>query len=277
MKASDKPDRDDDPDATAQAQPWLSVGWIAKGLLSVVIGALGLEIARRGRSRNDADPVGALTSLAEVSAGRALVFAVATGLAAYAVWQLWAAIAADPDEMLGAAKRIGWAGLAAVYGLLAEMAFVIALEGGPVDEGDDGPTSPVGLTDRLLDLTGGRWVIAAVGLGTAGVGAYNLWKALSREFLNDIATDDLAPAHRTALTAIGTAGFAARALLLGVVGWLFVEAARQQRANRAAGVDGALDTLSRATGGTVLLVATGVGLIAAGVYDIVTFRRQNLA
>jgi hypothetical protein len=40
------------------------VGWVAKGLLFVVIGLIGLDIARRGWSSEDADQRGALATIA---------------------------------------------------------------------------------------------------------------------------------------------------------------------------------------------------------------------
>ena len=262
--------------ASSAARPLLSIGWLAKGFLFVVIGILALEIARRGWSRHEADQNGALASLTDVTAGRVLVLAMAVGIGAYALWQLWAAIVADTDGVVAAVKRIGWLGLALTYALLAEHAFITAVRGSPPEDSDEGPASPAGVADRLLDVPAGRWMIGVIGLGAAGVGIYNLWKALSKDFLDDIDSDDLSPLHRRVLVMVGGAGFVARALLLVVVGWLFVDAARRQRSGRAAGIDGALEEMSRALGGTILLAATGVGLVAAGLYDMVTFRRQRI-
>lgn len=250
------------------------IGWLAKGLLFVTIGLLAIGIARRGWAENETDQKGALASLAE-NGGRVPLFVVALGLAAYAAWQLWAAIVGQGREPLSLAKRVGWVGLAATYGLLAETALTIATGGAPSPD-DDGPASPVGLTDRLLDLPGGAWVVAAIGFGTAAVGVYNLGKGVSGDFLDDIDTSGLSDALQRVLLGVGAAGFVARAIVLVLAGWLFIDAARRGNPERAAGLDDALDALARAQGGGLLLGLTGVGLVAAGAYDMVTFRRQRI-
>lgn len=269
---------DDETDSRTMARRALSIGWLAKGLLYVIVGLISLELARQGRIRTDADQTGALTALVEVALGRVVVFAVSIALVAYAIWQAWSAIAASNDGPIHVAKRIGWLGLAAVHLLLAHTGLLIAWEGGapPSTSSERGPTTPTGLTRELLDWPAGRAIVIAIGIGTAAVGAYNAWNAVTGEFLDDIETESLTPAEERALRALGTAGVAARAALLVMAGWLFVDAALQRNARRAAGIDDALGELSRAPLGTAILVATGIGLIAAGAYDALTFRRQRV-
>lgn len=271
-------------DLVRNARPWLSVGWLAKGSLFVIIGVLGLEIARRGFASESADQQGALQELASTPFGRVGVFVVALGLLAYAIWQGGAAITrgtdtddVDPEDLLHTAKRIGWAGLSLLYGLLAVTGLEIAWRGeGAVDDGKDGATSPPGIADRLLDVPAGWLLAVAVGLGTLAVAAYQLRKGMRAEFLDDIDTAGLGRWTRRALTALGAAGFVARALLVGVAGWLFVDAAWSRDADEAAGLDRSLHTLAEATAGQALLTACALGLVAAGVYDMVTFRRQRI-
>ena len=271
----------------------LSLGWLAKGGLFVVIGLLAIEIARRGYSSEDADQTGAIASVSTVFAGRALVFTLAVGLTCYAVWQLWAAITnREMTDPLGIAKRIGWVGLAIAYGLLAQTAFVIALADGLRSaEDDNGPTSPTGIAVRLFEVPGGRLLVGAIGIGTVAVGGYNAWKGLSGDHLDDIDTHDIDTDdidaggnhsngtrewHRGVLRVLGVSGFMARAVLLAIAGWLLIDAAMSYAPERAAGIDESLHELARASHGTVLLAVTGVGLMAAGAYDMVTFRRQRV-
>ncbi len=269
-------------DAEEAARPALRYGWVAKGFLFVIIGALAVEISRQGFSRKDADQAGALATLADAPAGRILVGAVSVGLLLYAVWQVWAAVVQESDGVLHLLKRIGWVGLALVYGLLAVTGLQIALDGGSSSGGaagsgsDQGPTSPTGLTARLFEVPGGRLLVAAVGIGTAVVGLYQLVKGAKGDFFDDIESDDLSGWHRLALRTMGTVGFAARALVLGIAGWLFVDAARRYDPERAAGIDQSLRILGTAPLGRVLLAVCGIGLAAAGLYDIITHRRQRI-
>lgn len=264
-------------DAEDAARPALAYGWIAKGLLYMIIGGLALELARRGYTSEEADQTGALEAIATAPAGRVLVMAVSVGLVCYSVWQIWAAVIQESEGLLHVLKRIGWVGLALVYGLLAITGLQIAWEGEQAaSSGDKGPTSPTGLTQRLFEVTGGRLLVIGIGIGTAAVGAYQLVKGLRGEFFGDIESDDVDEPQRWGLRVLGTAGFAARALLLGIVGWLFIDAARTYDPERAAGLDDALRTLASAPHGRMLLAACGIGLAAAGLYDMVTFRRQRI-
>lgn len=263
--------------STALARPVLSAGWLAKGLLFVIIGTLAIEIARSGYATERADQRGALAALAEAPAGRILVLAVSVGLLLYASWQAWTAVVDDGTKPIDIAKRIGWVGLAIVYALLAETGLRIAL-GGASRSSDSagGPTSPSGLTRRLLEVPGGRYLIVLIGVGVGVVAAYHLWKGISGDYLDDIATDTTGRLHRLGLRIAGAVGFVARASVLAIAGWLFLDAGWSFRPDRAAGMDESLRALSTAPLGQLLLVVTGFGLSTAGLYDMVTFRRQRI-
>ena len=252
-------------------------------LLVAAIGLLALELVRRGFSSADTDQRGALDALADVPGGRVLVFVVSLGLGLYACRQVWAAVISDRDrpddvdEAIHNAKRVGWVGLAVVYVLLASTGITIALDGEQAaDKEGEGSTSPTGLTARALEWPGGRVAVAIVGAATIAVAGYQFWKGVRQGFLDDIDDADLGPARRRLLAVLGTAGFIARALAIATAGTLFVTAALTRDPQRAAGLDDSLHTLAGAPGGRVLLTATGLGLVAAGLYDMATFRRQRL-
>ncbi len=272
--------------ATETAETLTMAGWLAKGLLFVVIGLLGLSIARRGYSGEDADQGGALSAIVEAPAGRLIVLVVGVGLVMFSGWHLWSAVTRsiewssltdDLDVFLDVCRTIGDVGLAAVYGLLAVTGFQAAWSGGASSSGDGGPTSPEGISARLLDLPGGRVAVAAVGVGTILVGLYHLRKAWRRDFLDDISTEGLSDAQTSALAVLGVVGFAARSVMLAIAGTLFVVAGWQHDADEAAGLDQSLRTLAELGPGRVALGLAAAGLVAAGLYDMVTFRRQQLA
>lgn len=263
---------------------FLMFGWLAKGLIFALIGVLALELARRGYSSQDADQTGALQALAEGPAGRVLVLVVSIGLLLFAGWQIWMAVvrSSDDDSDLETAfsivRRIGWFFLGLVYAFLALTGLQLAIFGDTSSSGSgaSSSTSPEGLTELLFRVPGGRLIVVAIGIGTAVVAAYHLWKGVRQGYLGDIDTSGLGEAYRRFLLITGTAGFAARALLMFVTGWLFISAAVNYDPDRAAGIDDALNSLARAPAGTFVLAACGVGLVAAGFYDMTTFRRQRI-
>ncbi len=275
----DEPRTDAEPtDVVAMAT---RVGWVAKGLLFVVIGLIGLEIARRGWSSEDADQGGALATIAGAPAGRVLVGVMGVGLILYAAWQLWSAfvggVESPFEDPLDLASRIGSVGLSLVYGLLGVTGVQVAVTGRRESAGESGSRSPEGISTLLLGLPAGRFAVFAVGLVTIGVGVYHLQKGWRLGFVDDIDRSGLSTAGNRALIVLGVAGFTARSLMLFIAGALFVVAAWQHDADDAAGLDESLRALAAAPGGRLLLGATAVGLIAAGAYDSLTFRRQELA
>ncbi len=267
---------DDAQDGAEAAKPVLSLGWLVKGLVFVVVGVLAVELARRGRGSADADQKGALAALAEPPAGRVVVLAVSVGLLLYAAWKLWSAAVDDDDGVIGVAGRVGSAGLALVYGLLAATGIQIVFAGSSGRRSSGGaPTSSSELTATLLEVPGGRIAVVGIGLGTAAVGVYQLQRAVRGRFLDEVDTSDLPEWRHLLFRTLGTVGTVARTLVLGVTGWLFVEAARQHQPDKAAGLDQALRALASAPFGRIVLVLCGVGLGVAGLYDMATFRRRK--
>lgn len=261
------------------AERSVRTGWLAKGLIFVMIGLLGLDIARRDYSSKDADQSGALSAIAGAPAGRLLVLLVACGLLLYAVWQVWSAFAADaPAEsgarLLSAARRIGMVGLGASYALLGVSGLEIAWSGG--SSSGESSTSPESVASLLLSVPWGRWALVLLGLGTVAVAGYHLWKGLSLEFVNDIDDESIALVRRRMLLALGVVGFCSRSFMLAMAGALFVISARDHDPEKSAGLDDSLRTIADAPSGRWLLGAASLGLVAAGMYDAATFRRQEL-
>ena len=261
--------------SSESARRAVRIGWLAKGGIFVIIGMLGLDLARRGFSRDDADQNGALSVIAGAPAGRVLVLLVSLGLLLFAIWKLWSAVADDGTSPLELAQRIGTFGLAVAYALLGVSGVQIAAQGTSSQSGQK-TASPETIAAALLGAPAGRFLLVVLGLGTMGVAGYHLWKGVSLRFLDDIESDDLERRLRVPLTALGVAGFLARAAMLAIAGWLFISAARNYDPDRAAGLDESLRAIAEAPFGRVLIAAASVGLIAAGLYDAITFRRQQL-
>lgn len=264
-------------DPNVWAEKVTRAGWIAKGTIYVVIGGLAFELARRSPPDSEADKAGALERVAQAPAGQLLVGGMGVGLLLFALWHVWAAVARNPEGILGAAKRAGWAGLGVSYVLLGATGLEIALQGSnSTSNSSSSATSPSGFATRLFDVPGGRIVGFGIGVGTIGVALYQLNKGMRQDFLGEIDTEDLDPGPRKALGVLGTLGFGARSVVLGLAGWLFALAAWQYDPSEAAGLDQALRTITDAPFGRVVLGFVAAGLASAGAYELITFRRQRL-
>lgn len=266
-------------------------GWLSKGFVFVVIGVLAVRIATESWSNGSqvqADQSGALRTVADQPLGPYLLLALALGLAVFSVWKLVQAVVAGSAGLdpLGIVKRIGWFGLGVFYGALAFAAVHLAYlrtdgdpttgSSGNATGGSGRTTQPSHLTARILGAPGGRVLVIVVALVIVAIGVYHLRKGLTREFIDDIDTEDLDERQERWLGAFGLIGFVARALVLGVAGWFLAKAAVEFDPAEAVGLDGALRELATLTYGRIILGAVGVGLVVAGLYDMTVFRRQQI-
>ncbi|MEO6651862.1 MAG: DUF1206 domain-containing protein [Ilumatobacteraceae bacterium] len=280
----------DDPDT---AISWIArvtrFGWLSKGFVFVLIGVLAVRIAttRWAQPDADADQEGALRVVSSQPLGAVLLIIVSIGLIVFMVWNITQAVIRGSTDIdpVGIIKRIGWFGLGVFYGVMASVGLRLAFTeiGSPAagtqsrsSTGTQGDEGTQAMTARLLDLTGGRFVAIVIALVILVVAGVHLRKGLGRTFIDDINTSDLSPGAEAWLGRLGVGGFVARAFVLAVVAWFLARAAIDFDPNEAVGLDGALRRLASGSYGRVVIVFVGVGMVIAGVYDMVTFRRQQL-
>lgn len=249
------------------------LGYAVSGLLHVLIGLLGLQLAF-GDSGGSADQSGALSQVADKPFGAAVLWFAVVAFVALGVWQ-----AAKAAHVGSAARRSGSGsgadrakavGRAVVYLALAATTYSFASGGG---SSSSDQTSD--LTSRLMQAPGGRLLVGAVGLAVIGVGAYHLVKGWRKKFLEDLHGLPPAPADRGVVWC-GVVGYVGKGIALLAVGGLFVAAAAQGKASRAQGLDGAMHSLRDLPAGPWILAFTALGFIAYGVYSFVRTRYGRL-
>ncbi|GAB3493372.1 DUF1206 domain-containing protein [Flexivirga lutea] len=225
-------------------------GFVASGVLHLLIAFLAVRVAFH-RSSKSPDQSGALATLAQNPAGKALLIVFVVGFVALALWQLSRAVFQH-----GVTDRIGAVALAVVYLAMAwtSLSFVR-------DHGKSSSSKSTDFTATVMKHQGGRWLVAIIGLVIVGVGAYHVYKGARTRFV-----EDLREHPGTVIIWIGRIGYAAKGVALGIVGVLFVVAAVRHRSSDAKGLDGALSTLGHAVAGQLLLTLMGLGLACFGVY-----------
>ena len=243
--------------AESKFQSWTRVGFVARGLLYIVIALLVL-----GTGRTE-DLTGALEYLNQ-GVGRLLLMVLAAGLATYGLWRL--ADAAFGIENPGgdgtALRKRGAAGLiGAIYLYLAYKAARILLEG------NAGDSSAQQQADTVLDLPGGQWVLGFAALVLAVAGAYQLHKAYSCSFLRRLDAAAQAPLIKW----LGRIGYAARGVIFLAVAWLIARAAIDEQSTEAGGMEQVLDLLSGP-----LLYAVAGGLMLFGMFSIIEARYRRI-
>lgn len=236
------------------------LGFLLDGLLHAAMGWAGLQIVWLGRSSSTADESGALTAIATTLGGRITLWVGFVGFAVVAVWNL--ARAVTGRHCATRTKRLEHAADGIAYVTVAWSAVAFA-----IGTGQSSRSSTVGITRTLLGMPGGEALVVLTGLAVGAVGAFSIWSGVSRDFLVDLARRP----GRT-LVVVGVVGFVMRGIAFGLVGLLFVIAARTHRSEESTGIDGALHYLQRVPLGQYALAVISVGLICFGVYLVLRAR-----
>ena len=240
-------------------------GFLARAVVVLLIAAIAADIAHGGSDR-PADTSGALRTVAGSPAGLVLLVVLAVAFAGHAAWRfLEAATGLRHDQgRQRTLKRLGYVAIGAGYaGLCVLTVRVIAGRGG----GSEDSHSKQAAAD-LLALPGGRAAVVALGAVVVVVAAgFAVW-AIRGSFVRALHVERLGRWSRRAVLALGIAGQASRGVILGVAGFLLLDAGVQDDGSRAEGLDGTLRVIAGRPYGWALLVLTCVGLVVFSAFSV---------
>jgi hypothetical protein len=268
-------------EAFLRRHPWVvdvgRAGWLAKGVVYTLTGVLALTIVADpfDVSEGEANQTGAIAKIAQQPFGELLLWAMAVGLFVYAAWRLvTVALPADTDGH-ALLKRVGYVVSAIVYVALGLTA--ISLARSPGTSGAEGEDSKIGsFTADVMGWTGGRWLVGLIGLTVIGIGVYFFVKGVTGKFEKEIEHRSVGPLSWSAIRAMGVVGWIGRAVMMGLIGVFLVRAAVQFDPNEARGLDDSLRRIADDSFGVLTIFVVAIGLIAYGVFCIVTVPSQKL-
>lgn len=248
------------------------VGLIAYGVVHLLIGWLALQVAW-GASSENADQSGALAQLADSPAGPFLLWLVAVGLAALALWQASEAVWGYQREKEGKRlrKRLGAGGKTVVYLVLGFSAARAAM-----GSGQSSSSSQQDTTRGVLAWPGGQVIVVLAGIAVIAVGAANVRKGALRKFRDEIDTSALPTGTSQGVERLGQVGYIAKGLALALVGALLAYAAITFDPEKARGLDGAMRTIAAQPFGRVLLTAVALGFVAFGLFAFLQARYRRM-
>jgi uncharacterized membrane protein (DUF2068 family) len=247
------------------------VGLVARGVVYAVIGLLSLELAL-GVGGKTTSQTGALKTIAHQSSfGEFLLVALAIGFAAYAILRAVEGFGGSrPNDKGAGQRRVAALGSAVIYAALCATA--IEILAGSKQSG----ASPKHAAAGILGWPGGPLIVGIVGLAVVAAGLYQVYKGLSRKFLEDSDCAGMSEQGRKMFSALGVTGFTARAVIMLLVGYGLIKAAVDYSAKSAVGLDGALQKLAHGTAGPLLLGLVAAGFIAFALYSIVDARYHRV-
>jgi hypothetical protein len=250
------------------------VGLLAYGLVHLLVAWLALQLAWFGGSGQSADQSGAMATLAKSPVGTPLLWVIAVGLIALAVWQAAEVLrwrsgwSASGKARTKALQKSGKALVkAAIYVGLAVLAIRFATGSGQSSSQQQQQT-----TAGVFGWPAGQWLVGAAGLVLIGSGAYHVYKGVTKRFLKEIDTSDASPKALRLVTRLGQVGFPGKGVALAGVGALLVYAAITFDPSKAQGLDGAMRKILELPFGQILLTLVALGIAAFGAYLFVRAR-----
>jgi hypothetical protein len=249
------------------------VGLIAYGVVHLLVAWLALQLAWGGGGES-ADQSGAMRTLAESPVGTPLLWLVAVGLIALAVWQAAELLrwrrgwSASGKARTKAIRKSGNALIKAIiYVTLAVLAIRFA-----TGSGKSSSQSQQETTAGVFAWPAGQWLVGALGLVLIGAGAWHIRKGLTKHFMKQIDTSKASPSAVRLVTRLGQVGFPGKGIALAGVGALLIWAAVTFDPSKARGLDGAMHEILGLPFGQILLTLVALGIAAFGAFCFVRAR-----
>ncbi len=244
------------------------LGYAVKGIIYITMGFVAFRSAF-GKSSTPADQVGAIREFGKLPYAQILWWVILVGLIAYSLWGLIRAFL-DPfhkgKDMNGLLARGGYLLSAVTYASFVLPTYQLITGAGR----GTGSNQTAKFVIQIMGLPWGRFIVGAIGIGAIAAGLYQIYMGITLNFEKQFKPYALAPEQLRIAKQIGRFGTIARGVVFALVGYFLVLAAYYARPGHAQGFDGALRFLAQQPYGLWLLGIVAAGLIAFGVYSLMS-------
>jgi len=246
-------------------------GLVAYAVVYLMIGWLAVELALGDRQGTPSSS-GAMRALAKQPFGDILIWVVSLGMFLLVLWKALDACFGHREERDGGKrlrKRLASAAKAVVYAVIGFSGLKVAMGSGSSGKGQETWTA------KLMNVTGGQFLVGLIGLAIIAYGAFQVYKAWTEDFADKLDAEGRSGSTGTAYIAFGKAGFTARGIAFVIVGGLFGYAAVTHDASKSGGLDQALREVLDQPLGQVVLCVLGVGLACYGLFTLARARHLS--
>lgn len=237
------------------------VGFAARACIYLLVGVLAIALAF-GDYENEPDQQGALQVLTQHKGGVVLVWLITIGLFGYALWRLTQAVFGVAGEGRKIGPRLQACASGLIYLFFAFTAVRLAVGANAGSQAQRQQT----WTGKIMQHTGGRWVIGIVGCVIVICGVALAVQGLTRNFEKYLQTERMSRIQRRIVETLGIVGSIGRGLVFALAGVFVIIAAVTAKPDKARGLDQAFRELLTMTAGPAVVFVCGLGLVIFGVY-----------
>jgi hypothetical protein len=245
------------------------VGCFSTGIIYASIGVIAL-LSFFKLKNGGADESSFFVLLNGFVAGRIVNWAIIMGAVCFIIWRFYEAIR-DPHHMGTDAKAIllriggGFSSAADAFIALSALSAMFGEQKAPLS-GE--PIQKREMVGHLLNFNWGPAVIIITGIITCLTAAVLVLYGLSARFTEAIKLKDFTRKQKYALHVIAYAGYFARGVILGIVGFFFIKSAIENNSRYIVNTDKAFDFIGDHIG-HVWFILIAVGTLCYGVYMFV--------
>ncbi len=251
------------------------MGFLVKGVLYMVIGALALQVAANAGGRVTGTR-GALSTVLGQPFGHTLLLLATIGLLGYAAWRALQGLF-DPD-------RLGreWRGLAirATFVVRGVMHAVLGWQAFRLYRGLSGSsgTSERDVATEAFRWPLGDWLVVLAGLGLIGFAVQQVYAAVTCRLERNLDVEEMRREAGEWAVGVSRFGVAARAVVFALLGWAIVVAGWFRDPAEVGTTASSFRTLAAQPGGLGrwLLGVTAAGFVAYGFYEIIHARYLHI-
>ncbi|KOX35334.1 integral membrane protein [Saccharothrix sp. NRRL B-16348] len=237
---------------------------VCYGLVHVLLAALTAQVVL-GDTGEKTDQKGAVSALAQTAIGPVLLWVLAIGLFAFAVWQL--AMAASGYGWVTKKRKRLYRRCGSVGRAITGTVIGIAAVGYATGSSQSSSTEQSQTwTARVLALPFGQVLVGAVALFVLGLGVAVARKGVKKSFEDDLNMSDLPAGSRVWVEKLGRIGWIGKGAAYFLIGVLVAFAAVNADPEESGGMDKALHTLAAQPYGVFALAIIAVGFLGFGAY-----------
>ncbi|MEV0254509.1 DUF1206 domain-containing protein [Streptomyces sp. NPDC050732] len=251
-------------------------GFIGRGVLYLLVGALALRIAFSDGGGRQADRGGALAELAEKPFGNVLLWLLGIALAGMALWRLSEVFFGQAGPDGDTARKRALAGARFLFYTFVAYSILAYAAGDKGSGSGSSDRQTQDATAKVLDWPAGKWIVAAAGAGVIVAGLWIAGRALLRKFHDRLRMGEMSRQVRRGVDLVGIAGGTTRGVVFAVAGGFAIAAALRHKPGEAKGIDNTLRSFADTAAGPWLLALIAVGLAAFGLFSWANARWRKL-